>query len=59
MPGILLLSRKSVCVCLRAFPPLRLLIASWMIWCDMDPILLVDVALELKHVVETNIVRVS
>ena len=32
-----------MCVCVRlcAFPPLRLLIASWMIWCDMDPVWLV------------------
>ena len=60
-----------MCVCVFVCPPQRLLITSGMIWTPYDKtsstdfvwqlqlLLVVGVALELKHVVETNPIRVS
>ena len=57
-------------MCVSLLPP-RLLITSGMMWCDMNqrewlsstvfiwrvyPILLVDIALEMKRIIETNLI---
>ena len=52
MPGILelLLSANfSMCVCLCVCPAPRLSIHSGMMWCDIDPIRLVDEVLWLLY----------
>ena len=48
---------KCVYVCVFVCSPPRLLITSSVMWCDMDPIRLVDLA--LIHIMETNPIRVS
>ena len=38
-----------MCVFLCVCPPLRLLLTSGVMWCDMDPIILVKQVLQLLH----------